>query len=715
MSVMSLARRLVRGPDEDPRWARPLLLLLLAVTAGLYLWDLGASGWANAYYSAAVQGMTKSWKAFFFGSFDGASFITVDKTPLSLWVMAASARVFGVNAWSILVPQALAGVASVGLLYAAVKRWAGAAVSRRTGGPDGAGVPAGRPGRAWAGPAAGLIAGAAMALTPVAALMFRFNNPDALLVLLLVGAAYATVRAVDGGRTWWLVAAGVLVGAGFMTKMLQAFLVVPALVLVYLVAGKPKRLKRLWQVGLAGVAVVVSAGWWIAAVTLWPASARPYIGGSQTNSILELTIGYNGLGRLTGNETGSVGGGAAGQAGRWGITGITRLFQTDWGGQIAWLIPAALVLGAACLLIAWRAPRTDRLRASVLLWGGWFAVTAVVFSYGAGIIHQYYSVALAPAIGALVGTGAVALWARREKLWSRFLLAATLAGSCVWAFVLLDRSADWLPALRYAVLGGGVAVALSIALLPLLPSGSRPLRLALVVAGVAVVLAGPAAYAVDTVLTPHTGSIPLAGPTVSGSFAMGGMPGGGPGGQGGMPGGRPPAFATQQDGQAGTPPAMPASFEGTAPPSAPGGFGGQGDGRGGPGGNGGLGGLLDASTPSSELVTLLQTDADQYTWVAAAVGANSAAGVQLAADEPVMAIGGFNGSDPWPTLEEFKSLVAAGEVHYFLSAGGGTGGGPGGGPGGGSGASSAITSWVTSTFTSSTVGGVTVYDLTRAQ
>jgi hypothetical protein len=441
---------------------------------------------------------------------------------------------------------------------------------------------------------------------------------------------------------------------------------------------------------------VVSAGWWVAAVTLWPASSRPYIGGSRTNSILELTLGYNGLGRLTGDEVGSVGG-AVGQAGRWGATGITRLFQADWGGQIAWLIPAAIVLGGACLVIAWRAPRTDRLRASVLLWGGWFAVTAAVLSYGAGIIHQYYAVALAPAIGALVGTGAVALWSRREGLWSRLLLAATLAGSAAWAFVLLDRSADWLPPLRYAVLAGGVTAALLIAFAPL---GRRPLRVAVVTAGLAVVLAGPAAYAVDTALTPHTGSIPLAGPTATGASGMGG-PGGG---QGGMRGGQLGAFAAQQDGQGGAPPAMPAAFAGTAPGAAPGA---QGDGQGGQGApGGGLGGLLDASTPSAELVTLLQTDAEQYTWVAASVGANSAAGVQLATGEPVMAIGGFNGSDPWPTLEEFETLVAAGEVHYFLS------GGAGGGPGGGAGTSSEIAEWVSSTFSSSSVGGATVYDLT---
>jgi len=658
MRLRNLVRRLVRGPQDDPRCARPLLLVLLGVTAGLYLWDLGASGWANAYYSAAVQGMTKSWKAFFFGSFDSASFITVDKTPASLWVMAISARIFGVNAWSILAPQALAGVASVGLLYAAMRRWARSAA-----------LP-------WAGPSAGLIAGAALALTPAAALMFRFNNPDALLVLLLVGAAYATICAVDSGRTWWLVAAGALVGAGFMTGMLQAFLIIPVLVLVYAVAGKPRLLRRIWQIALAGVAVVVSAGWWVAVVELWPKASRPYIGGSQTNSIVELIFGYNGLGRLTGNETGSVGGTGGGiGVGQWGATGITRLFQSDWGGQIAW-----------------------------------FAVTAVVFSYGAGIIHQYYAVALAPAIGALVGIGAATLWARRDKLWSRLTLAVTLAGTAAWAFVLLDRSADWLPALRYAILAGGVAVALALVVAPL---GRRALRVSVVTAGLLVMLAGPAAYAIDTVVTPHTGSIPLAGPTVAGA-AFG--PGGGQGGPGGAPGGTPPSFATRQGAAQGSTSATAGQM--TPPARAPTYFaGGQGvTGDGGGMGGGAIGGLLDVGTPSADLVALLQTDAGQYAWAAAAVGANSAAGFHLAADEPVLAIGGFNGSDPAPTLAQFKELVNAGRILYFLGGGSGQGGqgGTGGGMGG-SGSSSEISSSVSSTFSSTTVGGVTVYDLTSTQ
>ena len=263
----SRAARLLSGAPGDPAWVRPSLLALLLLTGVLYIWGLGKSGWANAFYSAAVQAGSVSWKAFFFGSSDAANSITVDKTPASLWVMALSARVFGVNAWSILVPQALMGVAGVGLVFATVRR--------------------------WFGPAAGLLAGAVLALTPVAVLMFRFNNPDALLVLLMVAGAYATVRAI---------------GFGFLAKMLQALLVVPAFALAYLIAGPPALGKRLWQLILSGVALVVSAGWYIAIVELVPASMRPYIGGSQNNSLLELTLGYNGLGRLNGEEVGSVGG-----------------------------------------------------------------------------------------------------------------------------------------------------------------------------------------------------------------------------------------------------------------------------------------------------------------------------------------------------------------------------------------------------------------------
>ena len=643
--------RWLRGRPDDPQWTRPALLGLLGTTALLSLWGLGASGWANSFYSAAVQAGSQSWTAFFFGSSDAANSITVDKTPASLWVMSLSVRIFGLSSWSILVPQALMGVATVGLLYATVRR--------------------------WSGPAAGLIAGAIAALTPVAVLMFRFNNPDALLVLLLVAGAYATVRAIETGSTRWLALVGVLVGFGFLTKMLQALLVVPAFALAYLIAGPPRLGRRIGQLLLAGLAMVVAAGWWVAIVELLPASARPYIGGSQDNSILELIVGYNGLGRLTGNETGSVGGGGGNGGGNWGATGWGRMFDAEIGGQVAWLLPAALVLLVYGLVRTARRPRTDRTRAALGVWGGWLHVTGLTFSFMAGIFHAYYTVALAPAIGAVVGIGAVLAWRHRHDAVASGVLAGALGLTAVWSFVLLRRSADFVPWLAPAVLAVGLLAAVG-----LLVTAVLPRRVAAVVAGAGLIaaLAGPAAYAVDTAATPHTGSIPSAGPSVAG---VRGGPGGG-GGPGGFGGGQPPTGGT-----------------GAAP-------GGTGTAPGGTGTRGGAGGLLNGSTASAEMVTALQANADDYTWVAATVGSNNASGYQLASGEPVMAIGGFNGTDPSPTLAQFQAYVAAGEIHYFIQ--GGTGGGGGGM--GGSQAAQEIATWVAENYTATTIGGVTVYDLT---
>ncbi len=457
---------------RDPAWARLALAVLLAATGALYLWDLGSSGWANAYYSAAVQSATQSWSAFFFGSFDAAGAITVDKTPASLWVMGLSARIFGVNSWSLLAPQALMGVATVGVLYAAVKR--------------------------VAGPGAGLLAGAVAALTPVAVLMFRFNNPDALLVLLLTCAAYALVRALEHASTRWIVLAGALVGFAYLAKMLQAFVVLPVFAVVYLLAAPTGLGRRIGQSLAALGAMIAAAGWWVAIVAVIPADARPYIGGSQTNSILELTLGYNGLGRLTGDEAGSVVPGGNPGAGMWGETGLLRMFSDEVGGQVAWLIPTALLLGAAGLVWTARRPRTDALRASLLLWGGWLVVTGLVFSLMQGIFHAYYAVALAPAIGALVGLGAVAAWRRRDLLGDA-VLGAAVATAAITGWWLLGRSPDFVSWLRPVALLAGLGAAFA-----LLVRRWLPVRLAAVACavGVAAGLAGPAAYAIDTAATP---------------------------------------------------------------------------------------------------------------------------------------------------------------------------------------------------------------------
>jgi 4-amino-4-deoxy-L-arabinose transferase-like glycosyltransferase len=641
--------------DQSGRnWERIGLVALLAGTALLYMWGLSGSGWANSFYTAAVQAGTKSWKAFFFGSSDAANFITVDKPPAALWVMGISARIFGVNAWSILVPQALEGVAAVGVLYAAVRRWFGAG--------------------------AGLIAGAVLALTPAAALMFRFNNPDALLTLLLVCAAYATMRALERGSTLWLVTAGTCIGFGFLTKMLQAWVIVPGFTLVYLVAANTTLRRRIWQLVVAAVAVLVSSLWWVVVVMAIPASSRPYIGGSQTNSLWDLIFGYNGFGRLTGNETGSVGGGGQ-PGGMWGPTGWTRMFNDAFGGQIAWLLPAALIFLVALIAFTWRAPRTDRTRSAALLWGSWLVVTGAVFSLSQGIIHPYYTVALAPAIGALVGIGAGFLWRRRHDPAARVVLAMALGATAVCAFELLQRTPDWQPWLAPAILISALVVSCALLVGPWL-SGRAGRAIAAL--GVVVALAGSASYAFATATTDHSGAIPSAGPSAAATVGFA------PFGRFGPPGGT---------GRGG---GFPRTFRGGGASGFPG------------AGPGGAGGLLNGSTPTAELTQMLQQNADSYTWVAATVGSNSASGYQIATGDPVMSIGGFNGTDPAPTLAQFKAYVAAGRIHYYIATGGRGRGFAGGafGSGGTVSTSSQISSWVESNFRATTVGGITIYDLT---
>ncbi|MGV9892500.1 ArnT family glycosyltransferase [Streptomyces sp. NPDC003395] len=690
------------GPrPADPRWARPAFLGLLLATGLLYLYDLSASGWANSFYSAAVQAGSKSWKAFFFGSLDAADAITVDKPPASLWPMELSVRLFGLNSWAILVPEVLMGVATVAVVYAAVRR--------------------------RSGPVAGLIAGAVLALTPVAALMFRFNNPDAMLALLMATACYLVVRALEDGRTKWLVWAGVAIGFAFLAKTLQAFLILPPLALVYAVCGPVRLRRRLGQLALATVALVVAGGWWVAIVELWPASSRPYIGGSQNNSFLELTFGYNGLGRLNGDETGSVGGGGGpgggNGGGMWGATGWDRMFNSEVGGQISWLLPAALILLLAALWATRGARRTSAMRGALLVWGGCLVTTAVVFSYMAGIFHQYYTVALAPYLAAVTGMGAGLLWERRRQPWASLALAAAAVAAAVWGYVLLNRTPTYLPWLKWLVLVGGLTGALG-----LIFAGRITRRLARAAAAVSVLaaLAGPTAYTLSTVNSAHTGSIPTAGP--AGASMMGGR-GGFPGGgmRGGFPGGAMPGGQGQgQQGRQGQgQPGQGNGFPGGAMPGGgqgqqgrqgqgqiPGGQNGNGfpGGRtGGEGGTGGgPGGLLNGATVSAAAKKLLETDASRYTWVAASIGSQNAAGYQLATGDPVMAIGGFNGTDPSPTLAQFKQYVEEGKIHYFIAVGGMGGGGMGG-----SGTSSQITSWVESTFKKVTVGSATFYDLTQ--
>jgi 4-amino-4-deoxy-L-arabinose transferase-like glycosyltransferase len=664
-------RSLVRGRAQDAPWARPALIALLVCTGVAYLWDLSASGYANSFYAAAVQAGTKSWKAFFFGSLDSSSFITVDKPPASIWVMALSGRIFGFSSASMLIPQVIEGVAAVALLYAAVKRWFGSG--------------------------AGLMAGALLAITPVAALMFRFNNPDALLVCLLVAAAYCLVRALEGASTRWVIAVGTMIGFAFLAKMMQAFLVLPAFGLVYLVAAPTGLRRRVAQMLAGGLAIVLSAGWWVAIVALWPAGSRPMIDGSPTNNIFNLITGYNGLGRIFGAS--GPGGGGAG-ANFSGSTGVLRLFNDLMGGQASWLLPAALIALAVGLWTSRRAPRTDRTRAALLLWGGWLVVSGLVFSLSSGVIHTYYTVALAPAIAALVAITGVALWRQRQLVSARAALALAVLVTATWSWVLLHRTPGWESWLSALIILTAALATIGLLGAPLLHRAGRKTAIATATLALVACLAGPVAYSAQTITTAHTGSIPSAGP----SSGLGGGFGGGGGGGGGA-----------------------------------------------------------QSTESSALVKALESDAGHYRWVAAVSGSQSAASLELATGgEPVMAIGGFDNEGGNLTLAQFKQYVARGEIHYYIaSAVGGGGGGlnqagaggspaaggfpgarttggsrpggttagfpgagttgrhfgsgaAGGGPGGASNSSSAITSWVKAHYKAVTIGGQTVYDLTQA-
>jgi 4-amino-4-deoxy-L-arabinose transferase-like glycosyltransferase len=370
---------------------------------------------------------------------------------------------------------------------------------------------------------------------------------------------------------------------------------------------------------------------------LWPTSSRPYIGGSQHDSIVELALGYNGFGRLTGDEPGGLGN--LNHDVGWG-----RLFGTGMGLDIAWLLPAAVICVIAGLIITRRAPRIDPTRAALVVWGGWLAVTAVVFSFMNGIVHTYYTVALAPAIAAGIGIGATLLWRNRSDIRAATTLSGAVVVTSILAAILLSRHSEWMPWLRATVAVGGVGAA---ALLLVVGRLMQPVARAVAVVATAACLAAPAAYSIATAATPHRGAIPSVGPSRHG---------------------------------------IGAGFTGP-------------------------GGLLDSPSPGPALSATLSADADDYTWTAAVVGSNNAAGYQLASGAPVMAIGGFNGSDPSPTLEEFKQYVADRQIHYFIR--GKMLIGHFGDQSSGSREAADIAEWIETHYTPLTIDRVIIYDLTE--
>lgn len=666
---------------------------LLMAAGFIFFWNLSSSGYANEFYSAAAQAASQNWEAFLWGSLDASNAITVDKPPASIWFMALSVRALGLSSFAILLPQAIMGVATTYALYGITRRY-------------------------W-GNAAGILAGALFITTPVTALMFRFNNPDALLVLLMTLAAGCVLRALELSdaracnrrRTAWIALAGCLVGFGFLTKQFQVLLVVPGFALALFAFSPTRWWRRLIDGAVAIASIVVAAGWWVALTVIVPSGSRPYIGGSQTDSFLELTFSYNGLGRLTGNETGSVVAGGGNQAGNWGETGLSRLFGSDFGDQFAWFalfafvgiavgVIAALALRGRKALAAGDPPaargtpvvngavaedgsvdrRVRRLRlAAIAIFGCWLVITWLVFSFMAGIFHQYYTVALAPAVSVMAAICLASFYQLREHLWVRLAAILTCALSAVWAFVLIGRSGSY-AWLAWAVLIADLVpcIVLCIRLLGEVSqawqrnsAAGHALRTAATACICLALSAGPVAWTAATISTGHSGSIVAAGP--SGSGGTGGGGGGNPGGGNGVPGGTE----------------APADGEGA---------------DGGPGGS--KSSLLGGGSASEKVIDLLLQNASGYRWAAATTGSQNAASYQLASELPVMAIGGFNGTDPAPTLEQFKEYVEQGQIRYYIE-----GGEMGGKAMGGSDAASQIQKWVEENFEAQTVGNVTIYDL----
>ncbi|WP_431234199.1 ArnT family glycosyltransferase [Mycolicibacterium psychrotolerans] len=594
-------------------WRRIALGALLVATAVTYLWNITVNGMGNGFYAGAAQAGSTNWEALLFGSVDPHNFITVDKPPVSQWVMGLSGQIFGFSSASMLVPEALMAVGAVGLLYGAVRRIAG------TG--------------------AGLLAGAAFALTPVVALMFRYNNPDAVMVLLMMFGAYCTVRALERASVKWMMLAGAALGFAFLAKMLEGLMVAPAIGLVYLLVAPTSVRRRLLHVAAAAGACLVSAGWFVALTLLWPASSRPYLAGSTDNNFMNLVIGYNGLARILGRnhavpqaDFGQHGGfGGFGGFGRQN-PGLTRLFTGEFGFEIGWLLPAALLGLVFVLAVRARAPRTDLVRGGAVLFGGWLLVDGLVLSYMKGMVHPYYCLSVVPAVVALVAIGGREMWSLRDRLLGRLALAATVLVTGTWSWWLLGRNADWMPALRGAILA--VTVIASVALLVGLAADRRRVAAIALAFGVLAGAAGSGAYAFATIGQSHDGGGPQVGP----------------------------AQADRGHGRAG---------------------GDDGD-------NAALDDLLKATDTK---------------WSAAVNGSSAAAGYELATNTAVMAIGGFGGSDPVPSLTQFQADVADHQIGYYIAPGNH------GGPGHGN-QHADITAWVAANFTAKTVGSDTVYDLT---
>lgn len=587
----------------------------LVLSTLLNIWNLAQNGYSNTYYSTAVQSMLENWHNFFFASYDAGGFITVDKPPVALWIQAASAGIFGFNSLSLLLPQALAGVACVAIVYFLVKRVFGTLSA--------------------------FLAGVAMAVTPIAVAVERGNNTDTFLLFFLLLAAWAITLATEKGRLSLLLLGMALVGVAFNVKMLASFIVLPTFYLLYFFAAPVSWPKRILQLALATLVLLPVSFSWAIAVDLTPADQRPYVGGSRSNSVLDLALNYNGLGRVTGDEGNNIGGGgmntrpqgtftppaggeippntqppgnpgtmtrleSSGSSGKFnaGEAGPTRLFGTDLASQWSWLFPIS-IMGSIATGITFRRKSffRDPKAQALMMWGGWLATFGAVFSMAEGIFHTYYLIMLAPAVAALVGTGLVSLWKTyRIGGWMAWLLPVTIVITAIWQLkVLLDYNyPQWNAWLVPVIVAGSLAASLPLLISRLYSTQLwRRISPALVTTAVIALLASPFAWSASTTQVAGNGTLPTAGPTTTSTLGMGGNPGG---------------------------------MDGTA---------------------------------NSALITYLEDNKASF-YLVAVSSANQASSIALATGEPVLAMGGFTGSDPAMTVEKLQEMISNNRVNFIL-------------------------------------------------
>jgi 4-amino-4-deoxy-L-arabinose transferase-like glycosyltransferase len=644
------ARRPTAGrlPLAKPAWQWPALAAILLLTGLLDFYKLNQDGYGNTYYAAAVRSMLASWHNFFFVSFDPAGFVTVDKPPVGFWLQTASAWLFGFSGWSILAPQALAGVLSVAILFLLVRQAFGAG--------------------------AGLLAALFLALTPINVATDRNNTIDGLLVLvlLLAGAAFST--AAFTGRLRWLLLGTFLIGVGFNVKMLEAFLPLPAFFGLYLVAAPLSRRVRITHLAVATTVLLAVSLSWATVVDLVPVDQRPYVGSSTNNTVLELIVGHNGLDRLlpgrsifsglsqriertssTAASSAYAPASAQSQSANQLPAALRERFGDDFGpfengqpgplrfvspqlaGQISWfLLPA--ILGAFVLVRQLGIkPPYNRRQQALILWGTWLATEVAFFSV-ASMFHPYYLVTLAPAIAALAGSGIVTLWRDYRRSGARWwLLPAGIAASALLQWRFLTVFPAWSALLSPIVLVVGIAAAVGLVVVRVRPARWPVARLATVVGTLALLIA-PTVWAAIPIASASTlaSRMPSAGPS---QFDFGEFP---------------VANGAQRANRGGQ-------------------------------------NRDDLAQTDPALIAYLEAHAGSDRYLVATPSAMFAAPLILATGKPVMAMGGFMGSDPILTTDQLANLVKSGDVRYFLLP---VDRGPGPGVGSWLGGQSALSQWV---------------------